>query len=178
MSSPYEYTYGYCSVCGHYNDPTRSVCNCANKELLKAPPKSLWFTCPKCNQQYPPNSFHSCWSTPPDAPPSRPAEQVGGTHRTNDAGETTSTSISDTLAQRGNRYGSFSTHSEISQALQDVLFHAKSRADMPAYTSEAITLICHKLARVVNGDHTYDDNFRDIAGYAQLVVDILNGKDT
>lgn len=80
MSSPYEYIYGYCSVCGEYNDPTMSVCNCANKELLKAPLKSLWYTCPKCNQQYPPNSFHSCWNTSPDTPSARPADQVGGTH--------------------------------------------------------------------------------------------------
>ena len=29
--------YGYCSVCGHLNNDT-SVCNCANKQLLKLRP--------------------------------------------------------------------------------------------------------------------------------------------
>lgn len=94
--------------------------------------------------------------------------------RTNDAGEVTSDSVEATLTQRGTRYGDFKTHSMISQQLQEVLFETKSREEMPPYINEALTLICHKLARVVNGDHMYDDNFRDIAGYSQLVVDILN----
>ena len=94
---------------------------------------------------------------------------------TNDAGETTSLSIDDTLAQRGTRYGSFRTHSRISQELQTAaLVHALPEP----YMVEAATLICHKLARIANGDPYYDDSWRDIAGYAQLVVDILNGKNT
>jgi hypothetical protein len=95
----------------------------------------------------------------------------------NDAGEVLLDSVEATLKQRGTRYGKFSTHAEISQKLQQTLFDAKSTTDMPPYIAESIILICHKLARVVNGDHMYDDNFRDIAGYSQLVVDLLNGKD-
>ena len=94
---------------------------------------------------------------------------------TNDAGENTSASIDDTLAQRGTRYGSFRTHSKISQELQTAaLVHVLPEP----YMVEAATLICHKLARISNGDPYYDDSWRDIAGYAQLVVDILNGKNT
>ena len=43
---------------------------------------------------------------------------------------------------------------------------------------ESLTLICHKLARIANGDPFYDDSWKDIAGYSQLVVDILHGKNT
>ena len=93
----------------------------------------------------------------------------------NDAGESTSDSIDATLAQRGTRYGSFESHAFISQHLSDVM-HTR---DLPEpYMVEAAEMICHKLARIANGDPYYDDSWRDIAGYAQLVVDILNGKHT
>jgi hypothetical protein len=35
---------------------------------------------------------------------------------------------------------------------------------------EALDMICHKIGRIINGDANYDDSWRDIAGYAQLVV--------
>jgi len=38
---------------------------------------------------------------------------------------------------------------------------------------EALDMICHKIGRIVNGDPDYDDSWRDIAGYAQLVCDRL-----
>lgn len=36
-------------------------------------------------------------------------------------------------------------------------------------------MICHKLARIVNGDPGYSDSWRDIAGYAMLVSNRLDG---
>ena len=99
---------------------------------------------------------------------------------TNDAGETTSLSINDTLAQRGTRYGSFQSHADLSQKLQYQIFsHLQQRqVSVPPYMLESLTLICHKLARIANGDPFYDDSWKDIAGYSQLVVDILHGKNT
>jgi len=40
---------------------------------------------------------------------------------------------------------------------------------------EALDMICHKIGRILNGDPDYADNWHDIAGYAQLVADRLNG---
>ena len=100
---------------------------------------------------------------------------------TNDVGESTSQTIDETLEQRGTRYGSFKSHAELSVTLRSVLFnHYSKTAEKPLdpYMVEALTLICHKLARIANGDPWYDDNWRDIAGYSQLVVDILHGKNT
>ena len=34
-------------------------------------------------------------------------------------------------------------------------------------------MICHKLSRIANGDPFYADSWHDIAGYSQLVVNIL-----
>jgi len=36
-------------------------------------------------------------------------------------------------------------------------------------------MILHKIARIVNGDPDYTDSWHDIAGYAKLVEDRLNG---
>ena len=81
--------------------------------------------------------------------------------------------IRKTLDERGKRYGEYRNHAAISQSLQSVLQSVKKWPNMEPYHREALTLICHKIARVMNGDESYDDNYRDIAGYAQLVVDIL-----
>lgn len=101
----------------------------------------------------------------------------------NDAGEQTDASTEEILAQRGNRYGSFKDHSTISSTLRgNMLQHyAKTHPEGPAldpYIVESIIMICHKLGRIANGDPHYDDNWKDIAGYSQLVVDILHGKNT
>lgn len=40
---------------------------------------------------------------------------------------------------------------------------------------EALDMICHKIGRILNGDPDYADSWHDIAGYAQLVADRLNG---
>ena len=34
---------------------------------------------------------------------------------------------------------------------------------------EALEMIAHKIARIINGDPDYKDNWHDIAGYATLV---------
>ena len=83
-------------------------------------------------------------------------------------------SISGLLSEREKRYGSFSTHAEISQHLKDVVFHAKPRHLFKrADQVEALEMICHKIARVINGDEDYEDNWTDIAGYAKLIADRL-----
>ena len=38
---------------------------------------------------------------------------------------------------------------------------------------EALEMIQHKVARILNGDPTYTDNWIDIAGYATLVANRL-----
>jgi len=97
----------------------------------------------------------------------------------NDAGEDTSMSVDETLEQRGKRYGTFAEHSELSQSLLRTirthsLLNDKTLSDVH---TEALTMICHKIARIVNGDPNYDDSWRDIAGYATLVEKHLNGEE-
>lgn len=96
---------------------------------------------------------------------------------TNDAGEKLQ-STEETLKERGNRYGDFSNHAKLSQSMK-IIFHdhvAKhGRPDLFNHELvESVDMIFHKLARIANGDPIYDDNWRDIAGYAELVVKELN----
>lgn len=96
----------------------------------------------------------------------------------NDAGEEL-LSTEETLKQRGTRYGEYSKVSETSQDIKSIIYTSmvaagKDESDIPDYMWESMDMIANKLSRIVNGDPMYDDNWRDIAGYAQLVVDELN----
>jgi hypothetical protein len=45
-----------------------------------------------------------------------------------------------------------------------------------AYQAEALDMIFSKIARIVIGDPNHTDSWIDIAGYAKLVADRLEGK--
>lgn len=77
--------------------------------------------------------------------------------------------IDKTLSERGNRYGDFRNHGAISQRLKQVMISTPGWANMNHYQREALEMIQHKIARILNGDPNYDDSWRDIAGYARLV---------
>lgn len=82
------------------------------------------------------------------------------------------------LTERGKRYGTFIGHAEVTQELKNVITdHLDSRSKvLHADQHEALDMICHKIGRIVNGDADYDDSWVDIAGYAKLVADRLQGK--
>lgn len=81
--------------------------------------------------------------------------------------------IEQTLAERQDRYGEFADHARISQNLSAVM-HAAPRWDgLSAAQKEALEMVQHKVARILNGDPDYADNWHDIAGYATLVENTL-----
>ena len=85
-------------------------------------------------------------------------------------------SIDATLSERGQRYGKFEDHAEHSLAIKTLLFTLlgeEKAKTLKADQVEALNMIAHKLARITNGDPHYDDSWRDIAGYAQLVANRL-----
>lgn len=86
------------------------------------------------------------------------------------------TDIKAVLQERGTRYGEFRDHAAISQELKGVM-HATDGwiARLDADMQEALDMIQHKVARILNGDPSYADSWVDIAGYAQLVADRLEG---
>lgn len=88
----------------------------------------------------------------------------------------TTNDINKTLTERGERYGAFMGHAEIAQRLKGIVFTYTSvrHKELDHDQAEALDMICHKIARILNGDPNYADSWHDIAGYAQLVADRLN----
>lgn len=81
-------------------------------------------------------------------------------------------SVEDTLNERGKRYGNFETHAEISQTLKYVLYGNSKFLALSSDKREALEMIMHKIARILNGDSNYKDNWHDIQGYAKLAEDL------
>jgi hypothetical protein len=88
------------------------------------------------------------------------------------------TDINQTLNERGSRYGTFVGHAKVTQQLKTVIQYALVERDKSLVEDqqEALDMICHKIGRIVNGDPDYADSWIDIAGYAKLVADRLEGK--
>lgn len=79
--------------------------------------------------------------------------------------------IEQTLAERGKRYGSFMEHSQIAQALQECMRRPDGWGRLASDQRQALQVIADKIARILNGDPNYHDNWHDIQGYAKLVAD-------
>ena len=84
--------------------------------------------------------------------------------------------ISVTLTARGARYGLFAKHAEYSMCLKDICRDSPAWPKMQPDQRESLDMICHKIGRILNGDPHYSDSWIDIAGYAKLVADRLDGK--
>jgi hypothetical protein len=77
------------------------------------------------------------------------------------------------LAGREARYGAFEDHAEISQSLKAVMYAQTGWARLSKDQRESLEMVQHKIARILNGDPSYLDNWVDICGYSQLVVNRL-----
>jgi len=79
--------------------------------------------------------------------------------------------IQETLHERGKTHGVFPIQAACSQALKSLVQRDKDKQiDMRLSQCEALEMICMKMSRIVHGDADEADHWRDIAGYATLVV--------
>jgi len=87
------------------------------------------------------------------------------------------TGVDDLLIQRGLRYGKFKDRAQLTQELKRVMVRHASAVNTTFTDSqwEALEMIAHKIARIVNGDPNHVDSWTDIAGYAKLIADELEG---
>jgi hypothetical protein len=92
-----------------------------------------------------------------------PAEAPGGTD------------VGAVLGERGKRYGRFEHHAHIAQSLKQFMAQTSGWDRLSADQREALDMVQHKIARILNGDPNYSDSWVDIAGYAKLVADRLDG---
>jgi hypothetical protein len=87
------------------------------------------------------------------------------------------TDVTEILEERGSRYGEFITHAAVTQQIKEVIskhLYARGKV-LKVDQQEALDMIAHKIGRIVNGDPDYADSWIDIAGYAKLVADRLEG---
>jgi len=81
------------------------------------------------------------------------------------------------LEERNDTHGPFTGNAEISQRLKDVICVTDNwNFKLTDVHKEALDMICHKIARICNGDPAFDDHWDDIAGYAQLPKKFNHGK--
>ena len=91
--------------------------------------------------------------------------------------EVESVNVDKTLNARAEMYGKFKDGAALMQGIKRVLAdhaakHNKTFADDQW---EALERIVHKIGRIVNGDPDVTDHWVDIAGYATLIADRLEG---
>ena len=86
--------------------------------------------------------------------------------------------LDDILDERAITYGRFVDVSRMAQRLKNVA-HTGAGEQGRAFAAdqaEALDMIFSKIARILNGDPNHTDSWIDIAGYATLVADRLQGK--
>lgn len=90
-----------------------------------------------------------------------------------------STNVDQVLNERGKRYGNYLEQTKISQELNLIMQEVVNKRDLQMQSDQhdALTMIAVKISRILNGDPDYSDNWRDIAGYATLVADRLDGNE-
>jgi hypothetical protein len=83
-----------------------------------------------------------------------------------------------TLDARAVDYGKFIEGAEVMQMLKRVVLNALNNRDktLAHDQAEAMDMIIHKIGRIVNGNPDVVDHWLDIAGYAKLVADRLEGR--
>lgn len=86
--------------------------------------------------------------------------------------------VDDVLNARAKNYGKFIEGAEIMQMIKRLVYnYVHQRNTSLAFDQlEAIDMIIHKLGRIINGNPDHTDSWVDIAGYAMLVADRLEGK--
>lgn len=76
--------------------------------------------------------------------------------------------INGTLSERGSRYGDYSDVAGTTQQLMAIVESGANYKHLNAEQKTSLFMIFNKIARAVNGDPDYEDNWHDIAGYATL----------
>jgi hypothetical protein len=87
------------------------------------------------------------------------------------------TDVDQVLDSRAKDYGKFIEGAEIMQMLKRVVHnYIEDRGTPLAFDQrEAIDMIIHKLGRIINGNPDKVDHWVDVAGYATLVAERLEG---
>lgn len=87
------------------------------------------------------------------------------------------TNVKAVLAERAKTHGSFSANANCSQDLKAVVAQYGLECDLTNVQAEALDNICQKIARILTGNPNHVDSWVDIAGYATLAAECIDGTD-
>ena len=79
------------------------------------------------------------------------------------------------LAQRGKDYGDYASKAQFIQNMKLLIRMSPNWFDLDPDMRESMEMIVHKMGRIAYGDPSHLDSWIDIAGYAKLVADRLQG---
>jgi len=81
------------------------------------------------------------------------------------------------LDQRAGQYGSFMASANVAIRLKGVMHNAIAQQDLHLAPDQllALDMIAVKISRLLTGNPSHKDSWVDIAGYAKLVADRLQG---
>jgi len=74
------------------------------------------------------------------------------------------------LTERQTTHGDFSDNAKHGQALREYYRTSPNWAGMNPVHREALDQIAGKLSRILSGQATHDDHWKDVAGYATLAL--------
>ncbi len=82
------------------------------------------------------------------------------------------------LDTRAEQYGSFMQSADTVIRIKGIMHNAVARNEVLLYPDQlqALDMIATKISRIVHGNPNHTDSWIDIAGYATLVADRLQGK--
>lgn len=80
-----------------------------------------------------------------------------------------------TLAERQSQYGCYEDVAQVTQQILSAL-RIGNYDKLPAPMKESLHMIASKMARIVNGDPEYLDNWHDIGGYSKLIEKLIKGE--
>lgn len=86
--------------------------------------------------------------------------------------------LKNTLVERGRQYGDFFAKAIFIQNAKELMRNTPAWHWMEDDQREALEMIQHKISRILYGDPNVVDTWHDVAGYAMLVEDRLNGRDS
>lgn len=81
--------------------------------------------------------------------------------------------IEQTLVEREGSHGDYRDHARTTQGIKNAMLSSTKWQSLSDPQKESLDMIAHKVGRILNGDPNFIDSWRDIAGYATLVVNIL-----
>lgn len=101
-----------------------------------------------------------------DIPPARPPSGARAPHATQTAptapgglADGSAQSIASTLTERGSRYGKYHDNARTTQSIKRAMADSPNWTRLSATQREALDMIAHEIARILNGDPDYHDSW-------------------